>query len=396
MNIGIITTWMDRGAAFVSKAYKETLERGGHRVFIYVRGGEYYARDNKKWDLPNVTWSPRLHKTKLPLFHYYNWLKNNNIELVLFNEQRDYTAVDLTKRLNITTAAYVDYYTRDNYKNFLKYDLIFCNTKRHYSVFKDFKGVYYFPWGVDLSIFKYNPNQSDKVIFFHNSGMNTTKNKGRKGTDLLVKAFSKIEPNVSKLIIHSQLSISHYPEIQELMAVRDDIEFIEATTTSPGLYHLGNVYVYPTRLEGIGLTITEALATGLPVITTDEPPMNEFIKHESNGLLIKIKRREQKRYFWPYVEIDIDDLFIQMERIINDQRLFENLQTNSRKSVEINWNWEKNSNELIRIINHIKHSQLLNYNKTFVLKLYLIQIRDKILYIIYLLKNTLYRLKFIR
>ena len=40
MNIGIVTTWFERGAAYVSKQYKDSLEECGHKVFIYSRGGE--------------------------------------------------------------------------------------------------------------------------------------------------------------------------------------------------------------------------------------------------------------------------------------------------------------------------------------------------------------------
>jgi glycosyltransferase involved in cell wall biosynthesis len=56
------------------------------------------------------------------------------------------------------------------------------------------------------------------------------------------------------------------------------IEFIEKTIPAPGLYFRGDVFVYPTRLEGIGLCVPEALACGLPVITTENSPMNKFVK----------------------------------------------------------------------------------------------------------------------
>jgi len=53
------------------------------------------------------------------------------------------------------------------------------------------------------------------------------------------------------------------------------------------LYYLGDVYVYPTTLDGLGLTVYEALASGLPVIATDVAPMNEIIT-EDNGKLVKV------------------------------------------------------------------------------------------------------------
>ena len=66
------------------------------------------------------------------------------------------------------------------------------------------------------------------------------------------------------------------------------IEFIEKTVSAPGLYFRGDVYLYPTRLEGIGLTICEALASGLPVITTNDAPMNEFVIDGETGYLVDV------------------------------------------------------------------------------------------------------------
>lgn len=56
MNIGIVTTWFERGAAYVSRQFEQVLEKDGHNVFILARGGEKYAKGDPKWDLDNVHW----------------------------------------------------------------------------------------------------------------------------------------------------------------------------------------------------------------------------------------------------------------------------------------------------------------------------------------------------
>lgn len=43
MNIGLVTTWFERGAAYVSKAYLNSLKTDNN-VFIYARGGENMLR----------------------------------------------------------------------------------------------------------------------------------------------------------------------------------------------------------------------------------------------------------------------------------------------------------------------------------------------------------------
>jgi glycosyltransferase involved in cell wall biosynthesis len=47
-----------------------------------------------------------------------------------------------------------------------------------------------------------------------------------------------------------------------------------------------DVFVFPSLYEGLGVSLLEAMAAGLPVVTTDRPPMNEIVQTGINGLLI--------------------------------------------------------------------------------------------------------------
>ena len=53
------------------------------------------------------------------------------------------------------------------------------------------------------------------------------------------------------------------------------------------LFASADVCVAPSRWEGLGLHLYEAMALGLPVITNDNPPMNEVIVDGDNGLLVR-------------------------------------------------------------------------------------------------------------
>ena len=58
MNIGIVTTWFERGASQVSRQYRDLLNKKNN-VFIYARGGEKYERNNPIWDTQDVTWGKK-------------------------------------------------------------------------------------------------------------------------------------------------------------------------------------------------------------------------------------------------------------------------------------------------------------------------------------------------
>jgi 1,2-diacylglycerol 3-alpha-glucosyltransferase len=57
------------------------------------------------------------------------------------------------------------------------------------------------------------------------------------------------------------------------------------------LFASADVCVAPSRWEGLGLHLYESMALGLPVITNDDPPMNEVIRNGENGLLVAARRR---------------------------------------------------------------------------------------------------------
>jgi glycosyltransferase involved in cell wall biosynthesis len=50
----------------------------------------------------------------------------------------------------------------------------------------------------------------------------------------------------------------------------------KAPRRNEDLYREGDICVQPSYWEGLGLPLLECQAAGLPLITTDAPPMNEY------------------------------------------------------------------------------------------------------------------------
>jgi glycosyltransferase-like protein len=53
----------------------------------------------------------------------------------------------------------------------------------------------------------------------------------------------------------------------------------------PGLYRLADAFVFPSVKEGWGLVVLEAIASGLPVLTSNQAPFTEFLSQRSARLV---------------------------------------------------------------------------------------------------------------
>jgi 1,2-diacylglycerol 3-alpha-glucosyltransferase len=362
LNIGIVTTWFDRGAAYVSKAYMKVLSHD-HQVFIYARGGEKYAVGDPNWDFENVTWGsyvPYKPYMYIDWDEFKTWISDHQIDLLIFNEQRDWDIILRCLDLDIPIGAYVDYYTIETKPFFWLYDFVLCNTKRHYDVYKEHPQAFFIPWGTDVDEFApiRTSASTEPLTFFHSCGVSPN----RKGTEQVIKAFRAITADV-KLVIHSQIPWEKdFPGLISLVKEDPRITLIEKTIGPPGLFHLGDVYVYPTILEGIGLTITEALSCGMPVITTDNPPMNEFIEDGYNGKLVKVANFifREDHYFWPQSFCDQDSLIDAFQYFIDHIDQLPVYRQNARDFALRNLDWNKNAAGLSQILKtiHSRHYQV--------------------------------------
>lgn len=358
LRIGIVTTWFERGAAYVSKQYREALQND-HEVFIYARGGETSGRGDPNWDDDRVTWGKPVQAsvpTAIDLNDFRAWLQKCRINTVIFNEQHWWAPVVGCSQMGIKTGAYVDYYTELTIPIFGCYDFLLCNTKRHYSAFDWHPQAKYVPWGTDVEVYKpmqYELVNPDVVTFFHSAGYNPS----RKGTDFLVAAFRDVK-GPARLVVHTQKPVQlQFPELAPLVnALQQEgrLVYEEKTVPAPGLYHLGDVYVYPSRLDGIGLTQAEALACGLPLIVSDNGPMNEFVD-DSNGRVVKIDRLYARNdgYYWPQCRVNIEDLTRQMQYYVDNKDQLPAMKQAARAYAETNLDWKKNSAHLPKLLSEM-------------------------------------------
>lgn len=149
-----------------------------------------------------------------------------------------------------------------------KFDLILCKTEECLKIFTPLnKNCYYLGF---TSIDRYQPSTSKKFSkLLHVAGKSRMK-----GTGQILKAW-RDEPGLPNLIMTKH---SYIPPITK---VPRNVKLVVKRVPSPTLLKWQNecgIHLCPSKTEGFGHYIMEAMSTGAVIVTTDAPPMNEFIK----------------------------------------------------------------------------------------------------------------------
>ena len=111
MKVGIVSTWLHRGGTYVTINYAKLL-MPTHEVYVYARAGEFFD-DNLHMENVNVYRAPRIgHRTEILYSDFSKWIKKNGIQMIIWNEQREFDAICRAKKEfpSIPHGAYIDYY----------------------------------------------------------------------------------------------------------------------------------------------------------------------------------------------------------------------------------------------------------------------------------------------
>ena len=110
-----------------------------------------------------------------------------------------------------------------------------------------------------------------------------------KGHCYLLQAFEAVykkHPETYLLIVGDGVECDPLKNQMHGYASKNNISFLGRRTDVPELLKISNLFVLPTLFEGQSNALMEAMACGLPIITTDIPENCELICNEKTGLLI--------------------------------------------------------------------------------------------------------------
>ena len=109
----------------------------------------------------------------------------------------------------------------------------------------------------------------------------------RKGVAAALEALSKLTNSKSSLIVVGSGDQAYYSAFAENLGMSGRVIFPGPQREVWRYYAASDIFILPTLYESFGLSILEAMATGLPVVVSSAAGAAELIKDGVNGLLLE-------------------------------------------------------------------------------------------------------------
>lgn len=111
----------------------------------------------------------------------------------------------------------------------------------------------------------------------------------RKGLDLVLRALPDLardEDRVHLLVAGNDSHPAPFRSLARELGVDDRVTFLGARADPEACYGAADLYVLPTRYDPFANTTLEALASGLPVVTTRQNGGSELLAEGEHGALV--------------------------------------------------------------------------------------------------------------
>ena len=137
-------------------------------------------------------------------------------------------------------------------------------------------------------------------------GLITSGDFQKRAVDVFLKSLTQLAPHWKKcvdvVIVGKERRLDPYRELARASGLGERIRFLTPQVDVEELYLALDVYVHPARYEEFGMSVLEAMACGLPVLTGRDVGAAELLPH--HGELLEA--------------IEVDELAVRLERLLDD------------------------------------------------------------------------------
>ncbi|MCS6804269.1 MAG: glycosyltransferase [Acidobacteriota bacterium] len=141
----------------------------------------------------------------------------------------------------------------------------------------------------------------------------------QKGAATAIEAIARVEG--ARLVFVSRSQADSYRQQATALNAGDRVIFCPPTDQIERIYAAADALLFPTFYDAFGMVITEAMAMGLPVVTSRAAGAAELIEHERSGIIVEKAD-------------DATSFSVALRRLMTDVQLRERLGANARQTVE--------------------------------------------------------------
>ena len=204
-----------------------------------------------------------------------------------------------------------------------------------------------FPWGIDLEAFQPKSSANRKSQAVNRKSITLFCNRTWEsiyGVDVLAKAFVRVvslDPNVNLILLGGGSQGTKIRQILMNGGVLDRVHFggHVGQADLPRWYHMADLYISPSHVDGTSVSLMEALASGLPCLVSDIPGNREWIEDGVNG--------------WLFRDGDADELAEKITFALKNRKTFKQISESARRTAEQKADWKKNFGKLLEVYNVI-------------------------------------------
>lgn len=300
MKVGVSSYWFNRGQGVVGRQLRSALETLGHETFVLARPTREtnikpsFVDDAGVWDQEGVTVASSY---QIPGEEMLAWAQENSLDAALFDQNYQFEEIGALRDAGVRTfGRFVwEHFGAEHVEPARRaltsvYSVTACEEERYRQLGLDTPRV---PWGIHPELIRDpTPNENGTVRLFFPGGFMSK----RKPLEATLKAFRKAKGDDLRLVVKAQVERG-VDGVRNAARKDERIEVIAEdlpTDEHLRLFASADACLAPSRWEGLGLHLFEATALGLPIVTNDNPPMNEVVQGGRNGLLVRGKPSKER------------------------------------------------------------------------------------------------------
>lgn len=286
---------------------------------------------------------------------YERWVEANDLDLVHWDNCYQHAEIARLREGGVRTVGrfvWEMFSPADAEPAKRAYDAIYSFTRCEQARYREL-GIEspYVPYGIHPELLEVPVERPDDgLVRFYFPGALLGPRKPHKE---VIEAFSGARGDNLRLVFKAQLE-RRMNYLQKAAEADPRIELVVEdmpTDEHLRLFASCDVCLGPSRWEGLGLFLFEALAFGQPQITNDSAPMNEIVRDDQNGILVPDSQDGVAKSGIPSMAPDVAALTEAIERLADPGE--RNRLADGARESRAEWSWERTANEFCELVERV-------------------------------------------